>query len=96
MVFPSHLPLIFMDRSPTTEMKGGQLNGNAFVSTERAKAYIEARRPQNAKPYLIPADAGLVSSVHEDELAATALFLGSDDSSFVNGIVLPVNGGMFT
>ena len=31
-----------------------------------------------------------------DELAATAPFLGSDDSSFVNGIVLPVNGGMFT
>lgn len=77
-------------------MKGGQLNGNAFVSTERAKACIEARRPQNAKPYRIPADAGLVSSVREDELAATALFLGSDDSCFVNGIVLPVNGGMFT
>ena len=48
-------------------MKGGQLNGNAFVSTERAKAYIEARRPQNAKPHRIPADAGLVSSVREDE-----------------------------
>ncbi len=31
-----------------------------------------------------------------DELAAAALFLSSDDSSFVNGIVLPVNGGMFT
>lgn len=31
-----------------------------------------------------------------DELAAAALFLASDDSSFVNGAVLPVNGGMFT
>jgi hypothetical protein len=31
-----------------------------------------------------------------DELASAALFLASDDSSFVNGIVLPVNGGMFT
>jgi len=30
-----------------------------------------------------------------DELAGAAYFLGSDDSSFVNGIVLPVNGGMF-
>lgn len=31
-----------------------------------------------------------------DELASAALFLASDDSSFVNGAVLPVNGGMFT
>ncbi len=31
-----------------------------------------------------------------DELASAALFLSSDDSSFVNGIVLPVNGGYQT
>ena len=31
-----------------------------------------------------------------DELAAVALFLASDDSSFVNGTVIPVNGGLRT
>lgn len=31
-----------------------------------------------------------------DEVAAAVCFLSSDDSSFVNGIVLPVNGGTFT
>ncbi len=31
-----------------------------------------------------------------DELAGAVLYLASDDSSFVTGIELPVNGGMFT
>ena len=31
-----------------------------------------------------------------DELAAAAYFLASDDSSFVNGIVMPVNGATMT
>lgn len=31
-----------------------------------------------------------------DELAGAVLFLASDDSRFVTGIELPVNGGMFT
>lgn len=31
-----------------------------------------------------------------DELAGAVLFLSSDDSRFVTGIELPVNGGMFT
>lgn len=31
-----------------------------------------------------------------DEVASAALFLASDDSSFINGVVLPVNGGTMT
>ena len=31
-----------------------------------------------------------------DEVASAVLFLSGDDSSFVNGAVLPVNGGTFT
>jgi len=31
-----------------------------------------------------------------DELAAAVLFLACDDSSFVNGVILPVNGGLRT
>lgn len=51
--------------------------------------------PENLlKSYVTMIPARRLGSV--DELAAAALFLGSDDSSFVNGIVLPVNGGMFT
>lgn len=30
-----------------------------------------------------------------DELAAAALFLASDDASFITGVTLPVNGGTF-
>jgi len=51
--------------------------------------------PENMlKVYINSVPARRFGSV--DELAAAAYFLGSDDSSFVNGIVLPVNGGMFT
>mgnify|MGYP000924639535 CR=1 FL=1 len=44
--------------------------------------------------YLKAVPAGRFGTV--DELAAAVYFLSSDDSSFVNGAVLPVNGGMFT
>lgn len=50
--------------------------------------------PQILEQYIKGIPARRLGTV--DELAATAYFLACDDSSFVNGIVLPVNGGSMT
>ena len=51
-------------------------------------------------PDHIKAMAMYISPIHRygmpEELASVALFLASDNSSYVNGAVIPVNGGMFT
>lgn len=44
--------------------------------------------------YIAGIPARRLGSVHE--VASAALFLSCDDSSFVNGVVLPVNGGTMT
>lgn len=62
----------------------------AMIDTEMMRSVPE----HLLKFYMTMIPARRLGSV--DELAAGALFLASDDSSFVNGIVLPVNGGMFT
>lgn len=62
----------------------------AMIDTDMMRAVPE----QMLNTYLKSCPARRLGST--DELAAAALFLASDDSSFVNGIVLPVNGGMFT
>lgn len=62
----------------------------AMIDTEMMRSVPE----HLLKSYVAMIPARRLGSV--DELAAVALFLASDDSGFVNGIVLPVNGGLFT
>lgn len=62
----------------------------AMIDTDMMRAVPE----QMLKMYIQLVPARRFGSV--DELAGAAVFLASDDSSFINGIVLPVNGGMFT
>jgi len=82
-----------------TKTLAKELAAKGITSNAIAPAMIDTDMmrgvPENMlKVYINSVPARRFGSV--DELAAAAYFLGSDDSSFVNGIVLPVNGGMFT
>ena len=76
------------------ELAGRNITVNAIAPANIATDML------NTIPDHIKAIAMYASPIHRygttDELASTVLFLSSDDSSYVNGIVLDVNGGMFT
>lgn len=76
------------------ELAGRNITVNAIAPANIATDML------STIPDHIKAMAMMISPIHRygtvDELAATALFLASDDSSYVNGVVLDVNGGMFT
>jgi NAD(P)-dependent dehydrogenase (short-subunit alcohol dehydrogenase family) len=76
------------------ELAGRNITVNAIAPANIATDML-ATIPDHLK-----AIAMMVSPIHRygtsDELASAALFLSSDDSSYVNGVVLPVDGGMFT
>lgn len=76
------------------ELAGRNITVNAIAPSNIATDML------NTIPDHIKAVAMMMSPIHRygtvDELAATVLFLASDDSSYVNGVVLDVNGGMFT
>lgn len=63
-----------------------------------APGYIET--PMTAEARELPGALEFLTSLHPmdrlgqpEEIAAAAAFLASDDASFVNGVVLPVDGG---
>ena len=63
-----------------------------------APGYIET--PMTAEAREIPGAVDFLASLHPmdrlgqpEEIAAAAAFLASDDASFVNGVILPVDGG---
>ena len=76
------------------ELAGKNITVNAIAPANIATDMLDTI-PEDIKEFSM-----IISPVHRygdaDELASVALFLASDDSSYVNGVVLPVNGGMFT
>jgi 3-oxoacyl-[acyl-carrier protein] reductase len=54
----------------------------------------EALRPNVALWEMYTKRIAMGRAGHEDEIASTAVFLASDESSYVNGHVLEVNGGL--
>ena len=85
--------LIAMAKTVAKEMGSRGIRANAiapgFVGTEMTNALPEAVREEYIKN--IPLKRGATV----EEIANTALYLGSDLSSYVTGQVIAVNGGLY-
>ena len=85
--------LIAMAKSVAKEMGPRGIRANAiapgFIITEMTDALPDAVKEEYLK--LIPLKRG--GTV--EDIANTALYLGSDLSAYVSGQVIPVNGGMY-
>jgi 3-oxoacyl-[acyl-carrier protein] reductase len=83
--------LIGMARSITRELGSRNITANVvapgFVTSDMTDALSEERRAELLKQ--IPAGR----YAEPAEIAAAVLFLASEDASYVNGAVLPVDGG---
>src|SRR6204780_3550239 len=89
----SKLALRSFARTSLNELKDRQIRVNLLVPGAIATPMQEAVLTKEAKQYfesLIP--RGKMGQ--SEEVATVALFLASDDSSFVNGVELFVDGGM--
>ena len=84
--------LIGLARSITRELSSRNITANVvapgFVSTDMAEAVSEERRAQ----IIAQVPAGRYGEV--DEIAAAVTFLASDAAGYINGAVLPVDGGL--
>ena len=85
--------LIAMAKSVAKEMGSRGIRANAiapgYVLTEMTESLPQAVKDEFVK--LIPLGRGATV----EEIANTALYLGSDLSSYVSGQVIAVNGGMY-
>jgi len=84
--------LVGMARSITRELGSRNITANVvapgFIETEMTAALPEARRAEIIKA--VP--AGRLAGA--DEVAAAVTFLASDAAGYVNGAVIPVDGGL--
>ena len=85
------LVLVIVWRGPKTLPKIGQALGRG-VREARSEAELEARAARmNAYQFFMP----IKRISQPEEQAAAIAFLASDDASYVNGVSLDVNGGLF-
>ncbi|MBL7256753.1 beta-ketoacyl-ACP reductase [Paractinoplanes lichenicola] len=84
--------LVGMARSITRELGSRNITANVvapgFIETEMTAVLSEARQAEIIKA--VP--AGRLASA--DEVAATVTFLASDGAAYINGAVIPVDGGL--
>ena len=84
--------LVGIARSITRELGSRNITANVvapgFIETEMTAALSEARQAEIIKA--VP--AGRLASA--DEVAAAVTFLASDGAAYINGAVLPVDGGL--
>lgn len=88
----SKAALVGLARSVTRELGGRGITANVvapgFIDTDMTQALDESLRAS----YLAAVPAGRFGDA--DEVAAVVSFLAGDDSGYVNGAVLPVDGGL--
>ena len=84
--------LVGIARSITRELGSRNITANVvapgFIDTEMTRVLSEARQAEIVKA--VP--AGRLA--HPDEVAAAVVFLASDPAAYINGAVIPVDGGL--
>jgi beta-ketoacyl ACP reductase len=84
--------LIGLSRSIARELGSRSITANViapgFIDTDMTAELTEARREQ----VLANVPLGRYGAV--EDVAATAVFLASDEAAYISGVVLPVDGGL--